>query len=70
MLEAQLKVMREYDARLLHTVYWSLTTVATLTLVLVGFGWFVNFRVYERDKASLLHELNVLVRENLARIEF
>jgi hypothetical protein len=68
-LEAQLKLMREYDARLLGTVYWSLATVATLALILVGFGWYVNFRVYERDKASLLHELKALVRENLAKSE-
>ncbi len=34
--EAQRRLMREYDERLLETVYWSLGTLATVMAVLVG----------------------------------
>src|SRR2546430_2545662 len=52
-LKAQLEQMRFYDARLLATVYWALGGLAALTVGVIGFGWFANFKVYERDKAQL-----------------
>ena len=56
MLRAQLEVMKQYDQRLLNTVYWALGTLAAVAAALVGFGWFANFRVYERDKNALAQE--------------
>jgi hypothetical protein len=68
-LEAQLKLMRDYDTRLVSTVYWSLATLAGVTFILVGFGWFANFRVYERDKNVLREELNLNLRERIDQAE-
>lgn len=56
-LKAQIEVMRSYDQRILATVYWSLGGLLTIAALLIGFGWFANFRVYERDKNALAQEL-------------
>ena len=47
----------ELSTRLLNTVYCSLGTLANVTALLIGFGWFANFRVYERDKGAMRTEL-------------
>lgn len=67
-LRAQIEIMRQYDQRLLATVYWSLGVLATITIFLIGFGWFANFRLYERDKISLRQELMVFIQEELSKI--
>jgi hypothetical protein len=58
LLKAQLEVMRQYDQRLLQTVYWTLATAFGVTLFVAGAGWYVNFRLYDRDKQALLSELH------------
>ena len=68
-LRAQLEVMRQYDRRLMSTVYWSLGVLATVAIFLVGFGWFANFRLYERDKAALRLELQTTTQERLSQIK-
>lgn len=67
-LRAQIEIMRQYDQRLLSTVYWSLGVLATVTILLIGFGWFANFRLYERDKIALRQELIVFIQEELSKI--
>lgn len=67
-LRAQIEIMRHYDQRLLATVYWSLGVLATITILLIGFGWFANFRLYERDKLALRQELIVFIQEELSKI--
>jgi hypothetical protein len=61
-LKAQLEQMRLYDARLLATVYWALGVLAALTVGIIGFGWFANFKVYERDKAQLTDVLHAAAK--------
>lgn len=56
-LRTQIDVMERYNDQLLATVYWSLGVLVTIAGVLIGFGWFANFRIYQRDKASLSAEL-------------
>ena len=68
-LKAQLEVMRAYDDRLLETVYWALGTTVSILLGLVVFGWFTNFRVYERDKQAIREDLQLFVREELSKIQ-
>ncbi len=67
-LRAQLELMRQYDQRLLSTVYWALGTLAVVAVALVGFGWFANFRVYERDKSALSSELKALISSDVGQI--
>ncbi len=65
-LQSQIAVMETANDRLLSTVHWSLGTIATVGLVLLGFGWFANFRVYERDKAAMQQELRGFLAEQMA----
>jgi hypothetical protein len=69
LLRAQNALMREYDQRLLATVYWSLGGVTVLVGLLVGFSWFTNFRVYERDKLLLRQEIAAGLRDDLAKLK-
>jgi hypothetical protein len=64
LLQRQLEDSRKFQDQILSTVYWSLGTLAAVATLLVGFGWFVNFRVYERDKASLERDLRVQMSED------
>lgn len=57
LLEAQLQLTREFQGSVLDTVYWGLGGVFVVVGLLLGFGWFANFKVYERDKDSLRLEL-------------
>src|SRR3990172_3068808 len=68
LLNAQLAITTHYDASLLQTVYWSLGTLAVIAAALIGFGWFANFRVYERDKIALSERLSAEVRERIAEL--
>lgn len=65
-LRAQLEVMRQFDQRLVATVYWALGVTFTVVVLLVGFGWFANFRFYERDKHSLREELSADLKQQIA----
>jgi hypothetical protein len=56
-LKAQLQTMQTSDQRLLTSVYWSLGIVGGVALLLVGYSWFTNMRIYERDKAALTQDL-------------
>ena len=56
-LKAQLQTMQTSDQRLLTSVYWSLGIVGGVALLLVGYSWFTNMRIYERDKSALTQEL-------------
>ena len=54
--------MRYYSDRLLSTVHWSLGVLVTVAAILVTFGWFVNFHLYDRDNESLSNELKAQVK--------
>lgn len=68
-LRAQLVLMERYDQRLLATVYWSLGGVVTIAVLLIGFGWFANNRVYERDRAALSQEVSGTIDHRMSEIE-
>jgi hypothetical protein len=67
-LKQQLTTMREYHSSLLDTVYWALAGVFTLVVLLAGFGWWSNFKVYEQDKQRLKDELLSVIRTSDATL--
>lgn len=67
--EKQLATMKEYHSSLLDTVYWALSTVATVAALLVGFGWFANFKFHESEKQRLKDELDGRIKEALASVD-
>jgi hypothetical protein len=68
-LEAQLELMRQYDARLLSTVDGAINILLVLVALFVGANWAVNFFMYRRDKASLQQELRYLVQEEITTVK-
>ena len=58
-LKGQLDLMRQYDQRLLNTVYWSLGVVLILGSLLIGFNFFSNYKYYEKEKKAIKDELNL-----------
>jgi hypothetical protein len=66
-LRAQLDLMRQFDDRLLSTVYWSLGGMITIVVLIAGFSWFANNRLHEKDKAILRQELESIIREEMSK---
>lgn len=67
-LRAQNELMRQYDQRLLDTVYYALAALGSLALLIVGLGWYTNFRLYRRDIEALKTELNNSLHEDIAKL--
>ncbi|MBB4634800.1 hypothetical protein [Longimicrobium terrae] len=65
----EIEILREYDESLLNTVYWALGGVFTLAAVLLASGWWVNFRLYERDKNAIREEMLVAVRQEVRALD-
>lgn len=68
-LQAQLEVMRQYDQRLLNTVFWSLGTVGAIILGLTALNWYNNNRLYEKDKDAIRRELELNIKEEIIKIK-
>lgn len=67
-LRDQLEVTREYDQRLLSTVYWSLSGVFLLVVLVGGINWFTNYRLYERERESLREASRLSVQDEAAKL--
>lgn len=67
-LQSQIELMRQYEDRILQTVYWSLGGMITVVVLIAGFGWFANFRLYEHDKKVLRQELLQLLTHEMEKI--
>lgn len=65
-LNAQIELMKDYDRKLLDTVYWALGTSVIVILAAASAGWFANFRSYERDKETMRNELINLINTRTA----
>lgn len=68
-LRAQLELSRQFHESILDTVYWALGGTFVLVGLLLGFGWFANFKVYERDKAAMKAELEALLLKKFVELE-
>jgi len=66
-LRAQLETMRSYDNRLISTVYYALAALGGVALLLVGFGWWTNFKLYERERDALQHALRAQVKDEIEK---
>lgn len=56
-LKASLDASQKFNEQILQTVHWSLGSVLTVAALLIGYGWIVNFKIYERDKETLRDDL-------------
>lgn len=68
LLKEQNKLIREYQGSLLDTVYWALGGVFATTVLLAGFGWWSNFKLYEADKQRLQQDLTAKINELEAKL--
>ena len=66
-LRAQLETMRSYDDRLISTVYYTLSALGAVALLLVGFGWWTNFRLYEREREALQQALKAQISDEVEK---
>lgn len=53
LLKSQIETMQRYDDRLLNVVYWSMSGVFLLVVLVGGMNWFTNYRLYEKEKDAL-----------------
>ncbi len=65
---AELDTVREYDQRLLSTVYWSFSGVFLLVVLIGGVNWFTNYRLYERERDSLRQTLKLDAQEEAIKL--
>ncbi|MUV15631.1 hypothetical protein [Noviluteimonas gilva] len=68
-LREQNELLRGFQDKLLNTVLWSLGVVVTLTLLLLGFSWFTNKKLYDEDKVALRKEFDEKIEQMQDRVE-
>ena len=67
-LRAQIEIMQHYDNRLIATVYWALGFTGVLLTLIVGLGWYTNFRIYKSDLESAKTELGGLFKDSSRKL--
>jgi len=68
-LDHVVELTGQLDQRLLTTVYWCLGTLIAVFLILIGYNWFVNFRMHERDFRELRKEISTRLDAAVDKIE-
>ncbi|MGF1845349.1 hypothetical protein L4C39_19585 [Vibrio clamense] len=75
-LKAQLQEMKirndlleKHQSSLLSTIHWSLSFLGGITVLLIGYGWWSNSKVHEKDKQELKQEITNLLGEWEVRIK-
>lgn len=65
-LQTEIQVMKDFIQHILSTVYFALGTVLVVLFAMIGFGWYQNVRVFERDKEALRQSLMATLKEETA----
>lgn len=68
-MKAKNQLLKEYQSSLLDTVYWSLSFLGGITVLLIGYGWWSNSKIHEKDKQEIKQEISSLVKEWEVRIK-
>ena len=68
-LDHVVELTGQLDQRLLTTVYWCLGTLVTVFLILIGYNWFVNFRIHERDFRELKNDISTGLDAAVIKVE-
>lgn len=56
-LQEQVQTLKDFTQHILATVYFALSAVIVVVIAMLGFSWYQNFRVYERDKEAMRQQL-------------
>jgi hypothetical protein len=56
-LKIEIQLLKNFQASLLQTVYWSLGIVFAIALLLVGYNWISANKIFERDKGALKQDV-------------
>lgn len=57
LLKMQIASMESFQDTLISTVHWSLGTIFSLAVLLIGYNWFSSAKAYEKDKKTFELEL-------------
>ncbi|MCM8511585.1 hypothetical protein J0904_05720 [Acinetobacter bereziniae] len=79
-LKAQIEVMKSYQDKFLTTVYWSLSGMVGVVILLIGYNWFTNFKNQEKEEKNLKelifnnleiskNEMLIYINNNLNELE-
>lgn len=66
-LQEEVKTYKEFTQHILATVYFALGTLGIVFAALVGYSWYQNFRVYERDKEAMESSLRAAMTAELSK---
>lgn len=62
-VKTQNDLLKEYQSSLLSTVYWSLSFLGGITVLLIGYGWWSNAKIHEKDKEEIRQEVSNLLEK-------
>ena len=58
LLKEQNKTIKEFQDKIINTVYWALGVIAAVFALLMSYSLFTNFRFYDQDKVRLKQDLD------------
>lgn len=64
--QLQIEMRDRFEEKLLSTVHWALGVLISVTVALMGLGWFATFKMHERDKKQIRDEALAEIQERIA----
>lgn len=64
-IKAEVQLLKDFTQNILSTVYFALSTTVLILLTLIGYNWFQNYRVYERDREVMRESLSASIAQSL-----